>query len=69
MFLGYNFFVPGNGSALVCFFINPDLFFDLYSTHSVNGTGMISCLTDNTTSVNTSFSFIKVEGTTDGFVE
>lgn len=65
MFSAYNIFVLGNVSALVCFFINPDF----YSSHSVSGTGMISCLTDNTIAENTSFSFIKVEGTTAGFVE
>lgn len=59
----YSFFALGKTSAFGVFFVT----FDIYSSYSVNGTGMVSCLIDNTNAANTSFNFRKAEGTTAGF--
>lgn len=39
---------------------------DMYSSHSLNGTGTVSCLVDNTSAANTSFGFMKAEGIPSG---
>lgn len=39
----------------------------MYSSHSLNDTGTVSCLVDNTSAANTCFSFIKAEGIISGY--